>query len=100
MDWIFDAVSGLLGQFGVTEWARELLHTDVAKMTIAFTIAAQLHRRWVKKDVAEAFGKLEAAINNVAKTVSQDFAAHTKRLESIENGVAGLDSRVKVLEHK
>lgn len=95
MDWIFD----LLSQVGVTEWARELLHTDVAKMTIAFTVAAQLHRRWVRKDVTFQFEKVTAAINNVADTVSKGFQAHTQRFEKIEASVSGLDNRIKNLEH-
>jgi hypothetical protein len=93
-----DYVITVLEATGFGEWFAELFRSDVAKMTLAFTIAAQMHRRWVKKDVTEQFGKLEGAINNVARNLSQDFAVHNSRLEKIENGLANLDNRIRVVE--
>ena len=94
MEWLFS----MLDLTGSMDWVTDIFRTDIAKMTIAFTIAAHLHRRWVKKDVSEQFAKIESAINNVAATVSKDLAAHQARLDSVQEVVVRIDSRVKILE--
>ncbi len=90
MEWLFNGFLSL----GIYDWAASVLQTDISKMTIAFTIAAQLHRRWVRKDVAEQFTKISASIDNVAATVSKDLYMHRERLVRIEDVVVKLDSRV------
>ncbi len=94
MDFIFNHLSG----FGVYDWVLSVFQTDIAKMTVAFTLAAHLHRRWVRKDVSEQFLKITTAIDNVAATVSKDLTAHRERLGKIEDVVLKLDSRVTQLE--
>ncbi len=94
MDWLFS----VLDFPGIGDWATELFKTDIAKMTIAFTIAAHMHRRWVKKDVSEQFTKIVGAIDNVALTVSKDLAAHSARLDRVENVVTKIDARLSFVE--
>lgn len=91
MEWIFS----LLNFTGTYDWMVSVLQTDIAKMTVAFTIAAHLHRRWVKKDVEEMFSKIAASIDNVAATVSKDLQAGRERFERIENSVESLRKFVK-----
>jgi hypothetical protein len=83
-----DQLWTLLESFGVTGFLVEILQTDFAKMTIAFTIAARFHRRWVKKDTAEQFLNVTKAIDNVAAMVSKDLAAHTAKLGQVEEKVS------------
>lgn len=71
---------------------------EVVKYTMAFTIAAWLHRNWVRKDMSEQFTKVAEAINNVAATLSQDLAAQANRLVNVEDSVGKLSGRVEALE--
>lgn len=79
-----DFILGLVGAAPLFDWMRELLHADVAKQTLAFLIAAGLHRRWVKKDMAEQFGLLRGTIDHVAEVMSSRIDGLDRRVESLE----------------
>lgn len=61
-------------------------------MTLAFIIAARLHRKWIKQDIVS----LTDAINNVAKTVSQGLALHSKRIDELTERVDDLEKKPKL----
>jgi len=71
---------------------------EAVKMTFAFTLAAWMHRTWVKKDMSLQFDKITDAINNVAITLRQDLEAQTNRLVKLEDNVGKLSDRVENLE--
>lgn len=89
------------------DWIADVLQSEVAKMTIAFMVAARLHRRWVKKDMAEHFSKITTSIDRVAVTLAGDLESHRKmvgglelKVEDLNDKVVELDGRVSVLEQK
>lgn len=77
----------------VKSWAMDTLKTDFAKMTMAFTIAAWLHRGWVKKDIKSYFNALTAAIDNVAEKVGTEVS-------SVKKDIAKITTRVEALEKR
>lgn len=82
MDAILNAVAAL----PLVDWLHEIFREDIAKQTIAFLIAASLHRRWVKKDMAEQFALLRGAIDHVS--------------EALGVRIQGLEERIKRVEEK
>ncbi len=87
-----DLISGLLGSFDfISGWLGELMHAEVMKMTLAFMIAARLHRQWVRKDMVEQFAKITNAIDNVALTMSAGFESHSSKIEGLERRVDKLE---------
>ena len=81
-----DAVLNLVAALPLGEWLRAVFHEDVAKQTVAFLIAASLHRRWVKKDMAEQFGLLRGAIDHVS--------------DALGGRIQGLEDRVRKVEER
>lgn len=86
-----DALLELLNGDLIFAWLGELFQSEVSKMTLAFMVAARLHRSWVKKDMTEQFSQITQAINNVADTVSRDIALHSKRLDDLSVRVENLE---------
>lgn len=74
------------------EYANSVLNTEVAKMTVAFLIAARLHRRWVKKDVMQQVKGITDAIDNLSESMKQTITNESKRIDE-------LSTRVDNLEH-
>ncbi len=109
INWFLDISHGLGGWAyslwsfqGVQDWFMSVFQTDIAKMTVAFTIAAQLHRRWVKKDTAEQFGKITNAIEAVAERVTKGLMEHGAQLTKTRDEVKEIreklhDTDAKVL---
>lgn len=81
-----DVLLQIVGEGPIFSWLAELLQSEVAKMTLAFMLAARLHRQWIKKDLAEQFSLLRRSIDHVAEVMG-------KRIDS-------LDARVEKLEKK
>jgi len=79
-----DSILHLVGVTPGIPWLSELLSAEVTKMTIAFMIAARLHRQWVKKDMTEQFGRVTEAINNVADKLTLDLRNHESRIQALE----------------
>lgn len=77
----------------IVNYAEQFFQTDVARMTIAFLIAARLHRKWVKKDVAEQIAGITNAIDNLSNTLTATVKYESKRID-------GLTVRVDNLERK
>lgn len=69
----------------IFNWGSELLSAEVTKMTLAFMIAARLHRAWVRKDMSEQFGLLRQSIEHVADSLGRRLDAHEVRLDKLEN---------------
>lgn len=76
----------------------EAVKTDYIKMTAAFTAAAYMHRRWVKKDMKEHFATFTEALNKVARTVADGLANHSQRIDGLESNIQTLTNRVDTLE--
>lgn len=82
----------------VSRMLRGAWEHEFFRMTAAFTLAAWMHRNWVRKDMGEHFSTITAAINNVANKLSDDLQAHGQRIDKLENSVNGLSQRVDTLE--
>lgn len=76
-------------------WAGEILQAEVTKMTIAFMLAARLHRRWVKKDMSEQFSKITEAINNVADRLTLDLSNHSERIDDLRSRMTAVEGKIK-----
>lgn len=76
---------------GLVNWGSELLNAEVTRMTLAFLIAARLHRRWVKKDVTEQISGVTEAINNLSSSMRDNFNHQTKRIDELSQRVDNLE---------
>lgn len=83
---------GLFGDGVFLGALSKVFEGEVAKNTIAFLIAAYLHRGWVKKDMAEHFKKLTESIEHVAKAMSSRMDGIDRRVETLETRVHSKDS--------
>lgn len=77
----------------------EAAASQIAQAGFFFTLAAMLHARQVRKEIANQFGILTGAINNVATALKKDLESHAERLDKVEDGFQRMDSRVTKLEH-
>lgn len=82
MDAIFDVLA---------QWGSEMLRTEVTKMTVSFMIAAYLHRRWVRKDIAEQIGLITQAIDNLGRNMKEGFQTQSKRIDDLTIRVDNLE---------
>lgn len=62
---------------------------EFTKMTLAFTLAAWIHRGWMRKD----FNKLVDAVNNLGTALGG-------RVGKVEDDVSNLKNRMTILEQK
>lgn len=79
------AIVGML--FGVdpeviTKFLSTTAQSQIAQAGFFFTMAAWLHSGRVKKSIGENFQILTTAIDNVAKTLSEDLKKQAELLES------------------
>lgn len=58
--------------------------SDFIHMTLAFIVAAALHRRWVKKDMHEHFKLITNSIDNVARVMGARIDGIDLRLNRLE----------------
>lgn len=77
----------LLGNDFITAWLVDFIHADVAKMTLAFAIAAWFHRGWVKKDMKEQFGLLRESIDHVADAMGKRMDGLDRRVDHLEDKI-------------
>jgi hypothetical protein len=77
----------------VIEYGGQLLNTEVAKMTIAFLIAARLHRKWVKKDVFEQVKNITEAINNLGVSMNKSISSQSLRIDELSTRVDNLERK-------
>jgi hypothetical protein len=90
-----DLLLSLLDFDLISNWLGQVLQSEMMKMSIAFLLAARMHRSWVKKDMAEQFDKITGSINNVADKVSHGLALHSIRIDELSQRVETLESRHK-----
>lgn len=69
-------------------WLSEALQAEITRMTIAFMLAARLHRTWVKNDMNEQFGRVTAAIDKVSTALTTRVESVEKRISILEGGKA------------
>ena len=79
-----DFLLNTLGNESLTHFLSESMKSDVFKMTIAFLIAARLHRKWVKKDMSEQFTLLRGAIDHVAEVMGRRIDGLDLRIDRLE----------------
>lgn len=82
-----------VGSFMSDAW-----QSDFVRMTSAFTCAAIIHQRGMKKQIALAVTSLSMSIDNLTKTVSQDLSKHSKALSDLKNNYDNINTRVSKLE--
>lgn len=90
---MFDLLPSLLENDLFFNWIGDLMHAEVSKMTLAFIVAARLHRGWVKKDMEVQFLTITSAIDNVADKVAKGLELHSKRIDELHDRVAKLEKR-------
>lgn len=82
---------------------------QVVQFGTAFMIAAWMHAKQVRKEIALQTGltrdessahmdKITTSIDNVAKVLRQDLSKQGERIDNIENGISSLNDRVWQLE--
>lgn len=71
----------------VTEFLNEANRNQVFHYGFLFLIAAFIHAKQVRKEIALQFTAVSAALNNVADALKQDLAKHSQRLDTIEKEV-------------
>jgi len=86
-----DALLELIAAGPVFDWLGELLQSEVAKMTLAFMVAARLHRAWVKKDMTEQFARITSSIDNLADRLTMDLTQHSRRIDDLSSRVTRLE---------
>lgn len=79
-----DLLLSLFHSDAVINYLHELLHAEVLKMTVAFTVAARLHRSWVKRDMTDQFAVLTESINHVARSMGSRLDGLDERIDRIE----------------
>jgi len=75
-------------------WLGDMLQSEIIKMTIAFMLAARLHRQWVKKDMTEQFGKITSAIDNLADKLTSDIRFHSERIDDLSSRVTTVERKI------
>lgn len=70
------------------------LQSEILKMTLAFLVAARMHRKWVKKDMETATTTLTEAIEKVSKNVSDSHNAQSKRIDELSERVSNLERSI------
>lgn len=75
-----DALLGLLPVETFVSWLGELFQTELAKLSLLFLLAAEIHKRTVKKE----FALLRASIDHVADVMGKKFDEHEVRLKRLE----------------
>lgn len=77
----------------MSEFGSSFLDAEVTRMTIAFVIAARLHRKWVKKDVAEQIFGITDAINNLGGSLHGSITNQSKRIDVLSGRVDNLERK-------
>lgn len=67
---------------------------------IAFSLAAFIHARQVRSEIATQMTSVVSSIDSVAKAIREDLAEQSARIELVESGVQKLNNRVEKLETK
>lgn len=86
---VFDVLTYLGGQ---------ALSHQVTQFTIAFVLAAIIHSKQVRKEIATQLGDVATSIDKVRVALVDDLQAQGKRLKSVEDGIQRLSTRVETLE--
>lgn len=71
----------------IMEYGSALLKHNFTQMSLAFTLAAWLHRGWVKKDIKGYFLSLTTSIDNVADKVGGEMTAMKKDIQNLHERI-------------
>lgn len=84
----------------IQEFLGRAVNHEVAQFGFAFMLAAWVHAREMKKEIATQMGSIATSIDDVAKALREDLSKQSSRLEKVEDGVNKLNTRVEKLETK
>lgn len=62
------------------DWLGELFQAELTRLTFLFFIAAEIHKRHVKKE----FALLRGSIDHVAAVMEKKYDDHESRLRALE----------------
>lgn len=79
------SIFSLITSDSLVDTLKESIGSDITHMTLAFIIAAALHRKWVKKDMREHFKLITESIDNVAKVIGARIDGIDLRLNRLED---------------
>lgn len=78
----------------------EAFSHQVTQFGLAFTFAAYIHARQVRKEIALQMSNVASSIDEVTKALKEDLGKQGERLIKVEDGVQKLNNRVEKLETK
>ncbi len=81
-----DSLINLIGSDFLVDIAKDSMRSDIAHMTIAFIIAAALHRSWVRKDITEQFSLITKSIDNLTSVMGT-------RIDNLDHRINRLEDR-------
>lgn len=82
----------------IVEFLDPLSRMQVVHYGFLFLLAAFIHARQVRREIALQFTMVSAALNNVAKALTEDLAQHSERLDKIEKDVTIIKGALKSKE--
>lgn len=71
----------------------DLLSRQVTQFGVAFTLAALVHARQVRKEIALQMTNISESIDNLGKALREDLKAQNIRLINIETRVEKLETK-------
>ncbi len=94
MDWLLQMLSpeqlqAVLGQ---------AFSSEVFKFSCAFSLAAMIHAKQVRKEIGIQFTGAITAINDLTSVLRQDLEKQSKRIGMIEAAVGKIDGRLTKIE--
>lgn len=88
-----DVLLQVVGEGPIFSWLAELMQSEVAKMTLAFMLAYEVHQRKMKKEAKEREAREEERARLLRQAIDHLSEVLGKRIDN-------LDARVEKLEKK
>lgn len=82
----------------IQSFLTDAIQHEVVKWSVAFSIAAFVHSRQIRKEIRFQVGNITDSIKDVARTLKEDLDKQGKRLDNVETGIKHINSRVVKLE--
>lgn len=82
----------------ILSFLGEASRNQVVHSGFFFTLAALLHAKQVRKEIATQFSTISLALNNVADALKQDLVKHSERLDRVEKDVGTIKDSLKIIK--